>query len=107
MWYFIDLPLYFVLFGVPLVWAWIGRRKRIADGRQSWSATLIEVGVGKLFGTAVSFLLNLYALPFIVSAPIEPRDAAIVSAVYAAVATVRSVCTRRIFETLRVKGLLK
>lgn len=103
--YLIDVPLYALLFGVPAFVAWRSRGRRPADGRQSWRMTLVEVATGKMAGAVTGYLLNLFVLPYIVSAEISPRDAALISTLYVGVATIRSVITRRVFEHLRIKGV--
>jgi len=101
--YFIDLPIYASL-GLGAYAVHRFRNGKPSD-KQSWRMTMVEVFTGKVVGVAISYCMNLFLLPLIVNADISPRDAALISSLYLAVATVRSLITRRVFEHLRVKGV--
>lgn len=102
--YFIDLPIYASL-GAGAYFVNRLRKSKGNNDKQSWRMTMVEVFTGKVVGVMISYCMNLFLLPLIVNADISPRDAALISSLYLAVATVRSLITRRVFEHLRVKGV--
>lgn len=67
--------------------------------------TLAEIASGKVVGLVMSWFMNLLVLPHLLQTQISMADATVVSMVYLGVATLRSAIIRRVFETLRVKGI--
>jgi hypothetical protein len=81
----------------------LGRRIRLI--KQTRRASLIEITVNTAVGFVINFLMQVY-LFVLMGLSIPHSTSFVITVAFTGISMVRSFVMRRVFETMRVRGLL-